>query len=33
MTIQFTSSNTDYYKLTFVKQSDGDFLLAKKGDD
>ena len=33
MTIRFKSSTTDQYKLTFVKQSDGDFLLAKKGDD
>ena len=30
MTIRFKSSTTDQYKLTFVKQSDGDFLLAKK---
>lgn len=33
MTIRFKSSTSDQYKLTFVKQSDGDFLLAKKGDD
>ena len=33
MRIQFNSSGSDEYKLTFVKQADGDFLLAKKGAD
>lgn len=33
MRIQFNSSGSDEYKLTFIKQADGDFLLAKKGAD
>ena len=33
MRIRFNSSGSDEYKLTFVKQADGDFLLAKKGAD
>lgn len=31
MTIRFKSSGSDEYKLNFIKQADGDFLLAKKG--
>lgn len=33
MTIRFTTSSSDDYKLVFIKQADGNFLLAKKGDD
>ena len=33
MRVSFKSSSSSEYRLTFVRQSDGDFLLAKKGDD